>query len=72
MTRANKMGAVSLGFFVLFFLGVQAELTIFVCPFFAIVLGSVAGIQGNRWWLTIPGITAVMVGVMIWAAFTAS
>jgi hypothetical protein len=72
MKRANKLGAVSLGFFVLMFLGAQSDLVVIVCAFFAIVLGSVAGVQGNKWWLAIPCIAAVLVGVMIWAGFTAS
>jgi hypothetical protein len=72
MTRANKLGAVSFGFFVLMFLGVRSDLVIVVCAFFAIVLGIVAGTKGNKWWFAIPCITAALVGVMIWAGFTAS
>jgi hypothetical protein len=75
VTQPNKLGAASLGFFVLMFFGAQwdsSELVLVVSAFFAIVLGSVAGIQGNKWWLAIPGITAVLVGVMMWAGFTAT
>jgi hypothetical protein len=72
MTRANKLGAVSFAFFVLMFVGARSDLVIVVCAFFAIVLGVFAATQGNRWWFAIPFITAVLVGVMMWAGFTAS
>jgi hypothetical protein len=72
MTRANKLGAVSLGFLGLMFLGARSDLVIVLSAFFAIVLGIFAGTQGNKWWLLIPCITAALVGVMIWAGFTAS
>jgi hypothetical protein len=72
MTRANRLGAVSFGFFGLMFLGVRSDLVIVVCAFFAILLGILAGTQGNKRWLAIPCITAALIGVMIWAGFTAS
>jgi hypothetical protein len=72
MTRANKLGAVSFGFFVLMFLGARSDLVIVVCAFLAIVTGIIAGTQGNKWWFAIPCVSATSVGVMIWAGFTAS
>ena len=72
MTRANKLGAVSFGFFLLIFLGARSDLVILVCAFFAVLLGILAGRQGNRWWFAIPCITAALVVVMMWAGFTAS
>jgi hypothetical protein len=54
------------------FLGARWEPIIVIGAVFAMLLGIFAGTQGSRWWLAVPFVTAVLVGIMLWAGFTAS
>jgi hypothetical protein len=72
MTRSNKLGCVSVVFFLLIFACARFELGLVLCAFFAILFGILAAVNGQKWWLVVSVIVAALVGVMLWAGFTAA
>jgi hypothetical protein len=72
MTRANKLGTSSAVAFALTLGFARFDLAVVVGAFFAVMLGILAAVNGSKWWLGIPLVTAVLVGFAMWAGFTAS
>ena len=72
MVRSQKLGLASAGFAVLMLIGLRSDLVIVLSAWFAILFGCLAAKEGSRWWLAVPSVVTILIGVMMWAAFTAS
>lgn len=72
MTRATKLGITSTIFLTLMLLCLRSDLMIVLCGFFSILFGILASTNGSKRWLAVPLLTAGLLGVFLWAGFTAS
>ena len=72
MNIGTKLGIASVVFFVGTFACSRFELGMFLCIFFAALLGTLAGVRGHKVWFVVPALTIAIFAIFVWAGINAS